>query len=128
MRPAVIAALLAFAAGCETRTPTPGVACMFPVDCQAPLRCQLGRCRAPCTLDADCSTFLCLRGWCAVPQDEGCASMAGRGCSPQLTCAADRCTYACVDARDCASDGVCGPVGAAMVCSDPRAATGHDGG
>jgi len=121
MNRCVIACALLLAAACDARTSVAGGWCQFPVDCQHPLECSLHRCRIRCATGADCpATNLCLVGHCAVPEDQGCATIPGRECESSLVCAEDHCTISCTTA--CFGGATCRPATdeAISICVDPN--------
>lgn len=125
---AISMALLAWLlAACEAHSVT-GAWCQYPVDCARPNVCSNSRCRPPCSAAADCATHLCLAGHCAVEQDQGCATIAGRTCAGSLVCAEDRCTLRCT--TDCANGALCRPASdtSFSICVDPSAPAPSDAG
>jgi hypothetical protein len=72
------------ASGCDPKVVQPGTGCHLNSDCDNPLVCEFGMCRAPCTLQIDCpSGELCVPfddaggGVCELPADGGAGTDAG---------------------------------------------------
>ncbi len=103
-----LTALAALAASCQ-QAPPAGATCTRASDCDAPLVCAIGRCRAGCVTSADCpSAARCLRdprsdvGACSLDVD-GCAT---HDCALGFACIDDECRNVCGDALAC-PDRVC---------------------
>ena len=81
-----------------------GEACAAQEDCFGPtVACVAGRCRTPCTSDAQCADeSICLggdEGGCSLPVETGCDDDS---CGDELTCGQDnQCRHACQADGDC---------------------------
>src|SRR5262249_32298045 len=94
--------------------PSEGAACVRNSDCAPPLACGHGRCRPACRMNRHCRPgqrcFLEQdgTGTCSLDVETGCASDPGaHPCACNLSCREDQCVTPCLQASDCASDGMC---------------------
>jgi alpha-tubulin suppressor-like RCC1 family protein len=106
---AVFLAAVVLLASCE-QDAARGAACRHDSDCQSPLVCALGRCRAECRESRDCEVGThCLIepatgvGVCSVPDVDVCLDTE---CPSGFVCAEGQCVNSCAAVTRCA-DGVC---------------------
>lgn len=124
LAPALVALALA---ACQA-APAEGALCVRTSECEAPLTCALGRCRAACVTSADCGP----RARCLVDPRSGSAacsldvdSCATHDCPLGFACRDDECRNAC-DATFTCPDGVCSD-GACLPVRDDAGAAGDGG-
>ena len=104
-------AALVHGAGCLDNGPArpAGSRCGDASDCAPGLVCVYGRCRGPCSIDADCPGGLCIRDGsggrvCVLPEDLGCE---GDGCAPVEIGDGGRLVETCSTTDECPADFNC---------------------
>jgi hypothetical protein len=111
IRARVIAFALLALTGCERPSVNVGSACSLNTECDAPLVCELGRCRRQCVDSRDCAAgLLCLSvgemgGACQIDDEADCALSSD--CGEHLACRFETCTTECADDRDCPPGASC---------------------
>ncbi|MFO0630027.1 MAG: hypothetical protein U0325_30990 [Polyangiales bacterium] len=137
MRPRVFALLAAALAACvdvsASRRASILGACTFSDECDAPLRCAAGRCRAQCRTDRDCANnWRCLsagevdQSVCYAPDDYANACVWDSQCRGGRVCGGDR-----VCRKQCLTDYDCRVIDPSLWCVAPGRCSSHpflDGG